>query len=81
MNFKELYTIKSEFEVEGEYPDILLIPRDRTKGYHSIMIEFKYLKKNQAKELKSKQKESKEQIEKYSLYDEWIKILKKYCKI
>ena len=70
MNLKELYTVKSEFEVEGEYPDLLLIPRDRTRGYHSIMIEFKYLKKNEANMLKTKQQEAKEQIEKYSKYDE-----------
>jgi len=80
MNLKELYTVKSEFEVEGEYPDILLIPRDRTKGYHSIMIEFKYLKKSESKMLKNKQKEAREQIEKYSKYDEMqdIENLHKY---
>ena len=80
MNLKELYTVKSEFEVEGEYPDILLIPRDRTKGYHSIMIEFKYLKKKEANMLKLKQEEAKTQIEKYSKYDEMqdIENLHKY---
>ena len=70
MNLKELYNVKSEFEVEGEYPDILLVPRDRTKGYHSIMIEFKYLKKDNANKLEAKQKEAKEQIIKYGEYDE-----------
>ena len=80
MNLKELYIVKSEFEVEGEYPDILLIPRDRTKGYCSIMIEFKYLKKAESKMLKSKQKEAKEQIVKYSQYEEMqdIENLHKY---
>ena len=70
MNLKELYNVKSEFEVEGEYPDILLIPRDRTKGYHSIMIEFKYLKKADANKLEEKQEEAKKQIIKYGEYDE-----------
>ena len=80
MNLKNLYTVKSEYEVEGEYPDILLVPRDRTKGYHSVMIEFKYLKKADAKLLEAKQVEAKEQIEKYSNYDEMqdIKDLHKY---
>ena len=80
MNLKELYTVKSEFEVSGEYPDILLIPRDRTKGYHSIMIEFKYLKKSEENLLEEKQKAAKEQIEKYSKYDEMqdIENLHKY---
>ena len=70
MNLKELYNVKSEFEVEGEYPDILLVPRDRTKGYNSIMIEFKYLKKNDANKLEEKQEEARNQIIKYGEYDE-----------
>ena len=39
------YSTKSEMEVNRNYPDILLVPRDRTKGYKAIMVEFKYLKK------------------------------------
>ena len=80
MNLKDLYTVKSEFEVEGEYPDILLIPRDRTKGYHSVMIEFKYLKKTESNMLEDRQKEAKEQVERYSKYDEMqdIDYLHKY---
>ncbi len=80
MNLKKLYTVKSEFEVEGEYPDILLIPRDKTRGYHSIMIEFKYLKKSEAQMLKNKQKEARSQIQKYSGYEEMkdIENLHKY---
>ena len=80
MNFKTSYTIKSEFEVNREYPDLLLIPRDRTKGYHSVMIEFKYLKKEKADKLEEKQKEAKEQIERYSNYEDIkdIENLRKY---
>ena len=69
MNLK-LYTVKSELEVQREYPDILLVPRDRSKGYNSIMVEFKYLKKGEENKLKEKQKEAKEQIFKYSNYNE-----------
>ena len=65
MNLK-IYSVKSELEVEREYPDILLIPRDRTKGYNAIMIEFKYLKKGEEKQLEKSQREAREQIEKYS---------------
>ena len=65
MNLK-IYSVKSELEVEREYPDILLIPRDRTKGYNAIMVEFKYLKKGEEKQLEKSQKEAREQIEKYS---------------
>ena len=70
MNLKNLYWVKSEAEVERSYPDLLLIPREQTRGYHSIMIEFKYLKKSEANLLEEKQKEAKEQIEKYSEYEE-----------
>ena len=67
---EKLYTVKSELEVQREYPDILLVPRDRSKGYNSIMVEFKYLKKGEENKLKEKQKEAKEQIFKYSNYNE-----------
>ena len=78
MNLK-LYTVKSEMEVQREYPDILLVPRDRKKGYNSIMVEFKYLKKGEENKLKEKQKEAKEQILKYSNYEE-IKDIEKLNK-
>ncbi len=41
----KIYSVKSEMEVNRNYPDILLVPRNRTKGYKAIMVEFKYLKK------------------------------------
>ena len=78
MNLK-IYNVKSELEVQREYPDILLLPRDRAKGYNAVMIEFKYLKKVEESKLKEKQKEAKEQILKYSNYDE-IKDIEKLNK-
>ena len=78
MNLK-IYTVKSKLEVQIEYPDILLVPRDRSKGYNSVMIEFKYLKKGEEKKLKEKQKEAKEQILRYSNFDE-IKDIEKLNK-
>ena len=69
MNFK-IYRIKSEMEVEGKYPDILMIPKDISREYKSIMIEFKYLKKSEENELKTKQVEAKQQIEQYAGFDE-----------
>ena len=64
MNLK-INTVKSELEVEREYPDIVLIPRDKSKGYQAIMVEFKYLKKSEENKVEEKQKEAKEQIERY----------------
>ena len=78
MNLK-IYNVKSEIEVQREYPDILLVPRDRSKGYNIVMIEFKYLEKGEEKKLKEKQKEAKEQILRYSNFDE-IKDIEKLNK-
>ena len=79
MNLK-IYNVKSEMELEREYPDIVLIPKEQEKGYNAIMIEFKYLKKDEGNKLKEKQKEAKEQIEKYSKTEEMkaVKKLNKY---
>lgn len=74
------YRVKSEMEVQRKYPDILLIPKDTEKGYYSVMIEFKYLKKGEKTKLEEKQKEAKEQIEEYSKFEEIASIekLRKY---
>ena len=69
MNLKD-YSVKSEPEVNREYPDLLLVPRDRTKGYQSVMIEFKYLKANDRNRLQELKEEAKKQIVKYSTYDD-----------
>ena len=74
------YSTKSEMEVNRNYPDILLVPRDRTKGYKAIMVEFKYLKKGEIAKLEDKQKEAREQIERYSKFEDIkdIEGLRKY---
>ena len=74
MNLK-IFRLKSEMEVQRKYPDILLIPRDQSKGYKGVMIEFKYLKKEEAGKLKEKQEEAKKQIEEYGEFED-IKDLK-----
>ena len=79
MNMK-IYSTKSEMEVNRNYPDILLVPRDRSKGYKDIMVEFKYLKKGEVAKLEDKQKEAREQIERYCTFDDIkdIEGLRKY---
>ena len=81
MNLKNAYWIKSEFEVERGYPDLLLIPRESGKEYYSIMIEFKYLKKGEESRLKEKQNEAQSQIKRYCEYEDIKNIsnLKKYA--
>ena len=78
MNLK-IYRVKSEMEVEREYPDIVLIPRDRSKGYNAIIVEFKYLKKDEANKIEEKQKEAEEQIKRYNSYEE-LKDIEKMIK-
>ena len=74
MNLK-IFRLKSEMEIQRKYPDILLIPKDPSKGYKGVMIEFKYLKKGEEEKLKEKQEEAKKQIEEYGEMEE-IKELK-----
>ena len=69
MNLK-IFRLKSEMEVQKKYPDILLIPKDASKGYKGVMIEFKYLKKEEAGKLKEKQEEGKKQIKEYGEFEE-----------
>ena len=74
MNLK-IFRLKSEMEIQRKYPDILLIPKDQSKGYKGVMIEFKYLKKGEETKLKEKQEEAKKQIQEYGEFKE-IKELK-----
>ena len=69
------FIVKSEFELGREYSDILLLPKDLNNNYYSVMIEFKYLKKDEVKKLKEKQEEARKQIIEYSNKEE-IKVLK-----
>ena len=66
----DIFRVKSEMEVQRKYPDILLIPKDTTKGYKSVMIEFKYLKKGEENKLAEKQEEARKQIEEYATFEE-----------
>ena len=83
MNLKTTYRVKSEFEVNRKYPDLLLIPKDQSKGYYAVMIEFKYLKAGEKEKLEEKQKEAKEQIKEYANFEEIKEIekLKKYTAV
>ena len=69
MNLK-IFRLKSEMEVQRKYPDILLIPKEKSKGYKGVMIEFKYLKKGEENKLKEKQEEARKQIEEYKKFEE-----------
>ena len=65
----ETCIVKSELEMNGGYSDILLIPKEKIEERYGVLIEFKYIKKEDYEKDKSiietKEKEAKEQIEKY----------------
>ena len=66
--------VKSELEIGGKYSDILLIPREEIKTRYGVLIEFKYIKKEDYEKdknlLKEKQKEAREQLTKYKETEE-----------
>ena len=64
------FRVKSEMEVERRYPDILLIPKKDQEKYYGVMIEFKYLKKEEKDRLQEKQEEARKQIQEYSEFEE-----------
>ncbi len=72
--------VKSELEVGGKYTDIVLIPKDKIKERYSILIEFKYIKKEDYEKdnmvLEQKQKQALEQLKRYKDTEE-IKMLPK----
>ena len=70
--------VKSELEVESKYSDLLLIPKENLDERFGILIEFKYIKKEDYTEetLKQKQEEAKKQLEKYKKTEE-IKMIPK----
>ena len=65
MNVKA-YSVRSEQENNRKYQDILLIPIDNSKEYQAIMVEFKYLKKEDANKLEFEKEEARNQIKTYS---------------
>ena len=68
------FMVKSEMEFNKRYPGLLILPIDFSKGYKSIMIELKYLKKDEENKLEEKQKEAKKQIQEYMQLDDTKKI-------
>ena len=74
----EAVHVKSELEIEGKYADILLLPREKIEERYGVLIEFKYIKKEDYEKdnnlLKEKQEEAREQLEKYRETEE-IKLI------
>ena len=76
--FGNTYNIKSEYETEGRYPDLLLLPK--SGEYYTVMIEFKYLKREEESKLEEKMNEAIGQIIDYSSKAEFKNIkIRKYA--
>jgi hypothetical protein len=67
------YLIKSEYEVEKKYIDLIFFPRDTTSGLDILLFEIKYIKKKDASEEKIDEKlhEAVEQIREYGSAEEF----------
>jgi hypothetical protein len=68
----QIYFVKSEYEVEGGYVDIALLPRINVKAPNHAIIELKYIAKENFTEklLQEKISEAKFQLSRYSTSEE-----------
>jgi len=64
-SLSQLYIIKSEAEIEGEYPDLMYLFRKPYKPNYQFLIELKYLKKGESKKLGKTMESAKEQVNRY----------------
>jgi len=64
-SLSQLYIIKSEAEVTGEYPDLMYLFRKPYKPNYQFLIELKYLKKGESRKLTITMESAKEQVKRY----------------
>ncbi|MCK6604570.1 MAG: ATP-binding protein [Ignavibacteriaceae bacterium] len=64
-SLSRLYIIKSEAEVNGEYPDLMYLFRKPYQPNYQFLIELKYLKKSESRKLNSTMQSAKKQARKY----------------
>ena len=61
-------------EIGGNYSDIVLLPKENLEERYGVLLEFKYIKKEDYEKdnslLKQKQEEAKEQIKRYQKTEE-----------
>jgi hypothetical protein len=64
-SLSQLYIIKSEAEVERDYPDLMYVYRKPYKPNYQFLLEVKYLKKEDETKLDSKMREAQNQVTRY----------------
>lgn len=66
--------VKSELEMQGKYADILLVPREKVQERFGVLLEFKYIKREDYEKnpdlLKERQSEARAQLEIYRKTEE-----------
>jgi hypothetical protein len=69
-----LYLIKSEYEVEGQYIDLIFFPRDRDSDLDILLFEIKHIKKHDVSKetIAQKRSEAVEQLKKYGSAEEFL---------
>ena len=70
----ELYTLKSEYEVDKKYADLVFLPQDDKPELAIHMFEFKYIKKSDESEetIAAALAEAKKQLREYSSAEEFL---------
>jgi seryl-tRNA synthetase len=75
IKMSELYVISSEHEIKKKYADLVLFPRDKKSGLHTLFFELKYIKKSEVPDpssdkateiIRKKLVEAVDQLKKYS---------------
>ncbi len=76
LHLGRMYYVKSEYEVEGGYIDIALLPRINVHPPKHAIIELKYIPKERFSEklLEEKINESKEQLARYTTSEELMQV-------
>ena len=78
----QLYLVKSEYEVEKQYVDLVFFPQDKRAGLDTLLFEIKYIKKEDVpdpnsesgkKIIAGKLAEAEKQLQKYSSAKEFRK--------
>jgi hypothetical protein len=67
VGMSNMYLIKSEYEIEKRYVDLIFFPRDSTVDLDILLFEIKYIKKGDASEEKIAEKRS-EAVEQLRIY-------------
>jgi hypothetical protein len=80
----QLYLVKSEYEVEKQYVDLVFFPQDKRAGLDTLLFELKYIKKEDVadpnsesgkKIIAGKLAEAEKQLQKYSSAKEFRKAI------